>query len=175
MQAAMEPTTKTKQVGVPVPSVSYEKVTLIEVRVIVFPPQTEGGDPIFDVDPITIPGSGLPSTSARSVLIWTLVDGSSDGEGFATLEFANPGFTLPVNPVNPVVPSLPPGFHVLEPRLLDVKRNKRLDVVENNVSEIMTFNYVIDIKFTLPTHPDAMFQAQHDPTIVLTKDPIEGG
>lgn len=166
MPVTMEPTI-TSKMGVPVPSVKYGKATLIEVRVIVFPPQAMGGDPIFVVDPIIIPGSGVPLTPALSVLACTLVDGGIDGnKGFTTLEFASPGFTPS--------PGEPPfGVAVVEPKLFDVERNKRLVSIENNVRALTEFNYSIEIKYTLPTSTHAMF-ARHDPTIVLTTEPIDG-
>jgi hypothetical protein len=161
MQASMESMT-TSQVGVPVPSVSYEKATHIEATVIVFPPETAGGQPIFDVDPITIPGSGSSGGPAYSVLILKLVKGTDD---LATLEFKNPGLTVPVLPV---------GFKVLNEVILDATAKKRLVLIENSVTELTTFTYNILINFSLTSRPEKMFQALHDPTIVVATEPIDG-
>jgi hypothetical protein len=150
------------QVAAPEPTVTYEKATIIEATVVVYPPAPVDSKPIFEAPLIAIPGSGSPSIPAHSVLIWTLVDGSN---AFKTLEFSNPGFKGG---------QLPPGVTLWGPGVLDVAPKQRLVLVENQVSEPRQFDYTIEINYSYSSSPQELLQTSHDPTIVVTTEPIDG-
>ncbi|HEY0514052.1 MAG TPA: hypothetical protein VGH73_19245 [Thermoanaerobaculia bacterium] len=140
----------------------------IEVSVIIFPPVVNGGDPIFEAPMIAIPGS--ISSSAGCDVIWTLVDGIN---AFTNLDFSNTteqqGIVIP----SAKHPQIPDGVGILassvDPSTDPPASNQWRVRIQNQVSEIGSFAYTIAILYDLGNGP---LSAGHDPTIVVTPEPI---
>ncbi len=162
----MDPPPLTVTMGAPLSGGS--PVITIEVPVIVS--QAADGTINFDVPTITLPGSGSDSIPSYCTVIWTL----EAGENVTSVSFTGQGMELPAVGH----PPLPAGVSILESQGVDGAPNQWKTCFKNRIhGPNEPFAYTISINAAFNPGPSANFSLgpgpfSHDPTIVVTLDPI---
>lgn len=143
----------------------------VNVTVLVLPPTTLGGPPIFRSPMIALPGGGTPTAPIHCAVTWTLVDANF---AFSKLEFeATGGIAIP----SEAHPQMPDLVQVLASSRVDANHKVWLVTFGCAVPSVAEFHYDLSVSYCLGPCPDsgAQFaQASHDPTIVVTPEPIGG-
>ena len=163
MTTMLEQSTTAQVATTLVPSVTYNLLSepkSINVTVIV----SRSSDPDhplhFDAPAFCVPGSGSPDIAVTWNVIWTVLPGS----GLDSVKFIDVGLQTPA-----LDSHLPDGVNPISPLPVEGNEDMMQALINHTVLSVNSFNYRMFVK---GQQGDTIMPDSHDPTIVVTLDPM---